>query len=270
MKKPPRLASGIPVFCTHTRVVASSTLKAHPKGGYRKHPPKQLDRFERVVKGTPKKPGNGYRRSIVVSRRSGFITRGHGLWQMALRRGWDVPIDEQDYANEREEIRDLIADNRLAELAENDDEALARLLSELGEDVELTGFDDAEIERLLRQADEPEGEFPITAKLGERYDYVLIFTTNETDALYLQNLLGVGQEKSYKQSTIGTGRCVPFPRAIAALRAHRHTLDVAGGNDDHASARSKRVAVRAKKPVPGLRGSSRKGSKARRSATGSQ
>ena len=38
-----------------------------------------------------------------------------------------------------------------------------------------------ELEKLLAETDEIEGEFPITAKLGERYDYVLIFTMNETE-----------------------------------------------------------------------------------------
>lgn len=260
-KKRPPLASGIAVFCAFTRIVPAADLKPHPKGGYRKHPPKQLDRFERVVKGSAKKTGNGFRRPIVISKRSGFITRGHGLWQMAMRRGWEVPIDEQEYASERDELRDLIADNKLAELAENDEEALAKLLLELDDELELSGFDESEMERMLRQHDDPTAEFPITAKLGEAYDYCVIFTNNETDYLYLQNLLGLGQEKSYKQGTVGLGRAIPFDRAIAALRANRHSLDVARGDDDHASTGPRRDGLHSAKPGTRLRAAPRSRSK---------
>jgi len=39
---------------------------------------------------------------------------------MARRRGWQVPIERQAYANRAEEIRDVAADNRIAEMAELD------------------------------------------------------------------------------------------------------------------------------------------------------
>lgn len=247
------LASGIEVHCSHTRIVPAASLKPHPQNAHRKHPAKQLDRFELVIKGRGKKKGNGWRRSIVVSKRSGFIVRGHGAYMMALRRGWDVPIEEQDYESEKDELRDLLADNKLAELAETDNDALARLLAEMGEDVQFTGFDDTEIDRLLREADDPEAEFPITAKLGERHDYCLIYCDNETDFLYLQNLLGLGQEKSYKQNAVGLGRAIPFSRAIEALRANRHTFDVQGGHNDNPSPDTRSVDLRASKPARGVR-----------------
>ncbi len=117
-------ASGLPVFCTHSKIVPASELKPYP-GNPNKHPAKQLDRYEKVV------TGNGWRRSIVVSARSGFITKGHGAYQMALRRQWDVPIEIQTYSSEAEEKRDLAADNKLAELAETDSELLAKLLAGL-------------------------------------------------------------------------------------------------------------------------------------------
>lgn len=247
------IASGIEVHCSHTRIVPSASLTPHPKNAHRKHPAKQLDRFELVIKGRGAKKGNGWRRSIVVSTRSGCIVRGHGAYMMALRRGWDVPIEEQDYKSDKDELRDLLADNKLAELAETDNDALARLLAEMGEDVEFTGFDDTEIDRLLREADDPEAEFPITAKLGERHDYCVIFCDNETDFLYLQNLLGLGQEKSYKQNAVGLGRAIPFNRAIEALRANRHTFDVQGGHNDDTPAHARSVDLRPRKPAARVR-----------------
>ncbi|HEX3818605.1 MAG TPA: hypothetical protein VHW03_09985 [Chthoniobacterales bacterium] len=240
-------ASGIPVFCAFTKISAAAVLKPHPKNP-KKHPAKQLDRYELVVAGTAKKKGNGWRRAIVVSARSGFITKGHGAWQMANRRGWDVPIEIQSYKSEAEEIRDLLADNRLAELAETDDEKLAALLANLdADDLCLTGFDASELEKLTRDTSVEEGEFPITAKLGERYDYVLIYTTNETEFVFLQSLLGVRQERSYKKTGIGLGRAISLERALKSLRENYHSIDVQGGDHDDASASARRGRVRAKK-----------------------
>lgn len=241
------------MFCKHDKIVLASELKLYP-GNYKKHPAKQLDRMLAVVQGTPKKPGNGYRRAAVVSLLSGCVTKGNGLVQMAQRSGLEVPVEFQPYKSRAEEIRDLVADNKLAALAQDDDAALTKLLSELdAEDVQLAGVTSEEIEKLLAETDVPEGEFPITAKLGESYDYVLIFTTNATEFAFLQNLVGIRPERSYKKSGVGLGRAVPLARALAALRENRHSLHVQSGDDDHAPAASKRDRVRAAKPASRLR-----------------
>src|SRR5438874_9545569 len=122
------LASGIPVFSKFDRLAASEELKPHPDNAHRSHPDAQLDRYELVIKA------NGWRKSVVVSARSGFIVKGHGAWLMARRRGWLIPIELQPYASIEEERRDLLADNRLALDALTDDARLAQLLSELSAD----------------------------------------------------------------------------------------------------------------------------------------
>lgn len=242
-------ASGISVHCHCDEIRAAEDLKPYP-GNWKKHPPAQLDRYEHVVEG------NGWRRAIVVSKLSGCITKGHGAWQMAKRRGWDVPVEFQAYATRAEEIRDLVADNKLAELAVDDDDALRKLLDELDPAGRaLAVVSEEEFAQLLRDADIPEAEFPITAKLGESYDYVLIFTTNATEYAFLQNLVGLRAERSYKKTGVGLGRAIPLERALAALRANRHSLDVQGGDDDHAPAPAKRQRVRADQPARSVRGS---------------
>lgn len=125
-KKNPRpvQVSGISVHCHFDELKPAEDLKPFP-GNWKKDPPAQLDRYEHVVEG------NGWRRAIVVSKLSWCITKGHGAWQMAKRRGWDVPVEYQAYATRAEEIRDLVADNKLAELAQDDDDALRKLLDEL-------------------------------------------------------------------------------------------------------------------------------------------
>jgi hypothetical protein len=56
-----------------------------------------------------------------------------------------VPVDYQDYASEAEELADLLANNRLSELVELDDDDLKRVIESIRASdpsfaVELTGF----------------------------------------------------------------------------------------------------------------------------------
>ena len=63
-----------------------------------------------------------------------------------------MPVDYQNYASEAEEYADLVADNRIAELAEIDNKMLADIFAEIdtGEiPMELTGFTDEEVEDLI-------------------------------------------------------------------------------------------------------------------------
>src|ERR1043166_734007 len=219
-RKKPVFASGIPVFCKHDAIVPAESLKPHPDNAHREHPPKQLDAYELVIAGRDRKKGNGWRKSVVVSLLSGCITKGHGAWLMAKRRGWSVPIEYQRYRSRAEERRDLLADNKLPAMSITDNDKLAKLLAGMSsDDVELTGFNAGELERLLRDSiDIAEAEFPITAKLNERYDFVVVFTENESDFAFLQTLCGVQTERSYKKTGIGIGRAVPFARFLKSLR----------------------------------------------------
>jgi hypothetical protein len=60
----------------------------------------------------------------------------------------EVPIDEQDYNSEEEEMADLIADNKIAELAEWNqirlNDQLAKLNSKL-DDIEVSGYNDIDL-----------------------------------------------------------------------------------------------------------------------------
>lgn len=131
---------GIAVHCLHSKIVVASDLKLYP-GNFRKHKAKQLDRYLKVVRG------NGWRRAVVVSLLSGYVTKGNGAVQLAQREGLHVPVEYQNYKSKREELRDLIADNKIAELAEDDDDALRKMLSELDQsEIECTGVTSEELE----------------------------------------------------------------------------------------------------------------------------
>lgn len=144
------LASGIPVHCAFDELVDPVSLIPNPRNPNR-HPDYQIELLARVIKA------QGWRAPITVSNRSGFVVRGHGRLQAALRLGvGQVPVDRQDYATEAEEWADLVADNRLAELADVEPTMLRDVLQELslaGADLELTGYDEAALDRLISEAE---------------------------------------------------------------------------------------------------------------------
>jgi DNA modification methylase len=141
-------ASRIAVHCSYDEVVDITTLVPNPRNP-NTHPEKQVQLLAKIIKN------QGWRAPITVSNRSGFIVRGHGRLLAAQLLGVEqVPVDRQDYETEAEEWADLVADNRIAELAEMDTALLIDLVVELNAseyDIELTGFDEKEIEQLIAQ-----------------------------------------------------------------------------------------------------------------------
>ena len=68
-----------------------------------------------------------------------------------------VPVDYQDYESEEQEYADLLADNRIAELAEMDNAMLAELFEKIdlsGFDRELTGYTEDDWSDILDSFDE--------------------------------------------------------------------------------------------------------------------
>jgi len=141
-------ASGIPVWCRHDAIVEIETVTGNPRNP-NKHPDKQVALLAKIIRA------QGWRAPITVSTRSGFVVRGHGRLEAAkLLQVATVPVERQDYATEAEEYADMIADNRIAELAEPDNALLKDILQDLDTgafDMDLTGFDVGEMERLMTQ-----------------------------------------------------------------------------------------------------------------------
>ena len=136
------------VQCAHDALVETDKRVPNPRNP-NTHSQKQIELLSKIIKY------QGWRNPIVVSNRSGFIVKGHARLEAAKLLGCKVcPVDFQDYVNEADEWADMVADNRLAELAENDLPKLKDLLGELDTgafDMELTGFDEASIEELMTQ-----------------------------------------------------------------------------------------------------------------------
>ena len=141
-----KTASGIPVHCACAGLVDVADLRPHPKNPNR-HPDEQIALLAKNIRAL------GWRHPVIVSRLSGCIVAGHARVEAArLLQVAQVPVDYQAFAGEAEETAYLIADNRLAELAERDNEAIRGLLAELGcgeMDMDLTGYAAKAVEELV-------------------------------------------------------------------------------------------------------------------------
>ena len=138
--KPRTFADGIPVYCAHDEIVDLVKLIPNPRNPNH-HPESQVKLGARIIKG------NGWRNPIVVSKRSGFITKGHGRLLFAQELGVTcAPVDYQEYENEAAEWADVMADNHLPELSEIDLTEVKALLDEIEDiDIDLTGYDADEL-----------------------------------------------------------------------------------------------------------------------------
>jgi hypothetical protein len=147
-KKKANLKSSVQIYCAYDELRDPAALIENPRNP-NKHPKDQIALLAKIIQH------QGWRAPITVSKQSGFIVRGHCRLYAALVLKLDaVPIDLQDYATQADEHADLIADNRIGELAEMDLGILKDVLLELdvGDfDMDFTGFDTAAIEGLMTQ-----------------------------------------------------------------------------------------------------------------------
>ena len=144
---------GIPVYCRYDEAVDIDRVTGHPRNP-NKHGDEQIALLAKIIRHS------GWRNPICVSNRSGFVIKGHARLMAARVLGMThVPVEYQDYATEAAEYQDMIADNRIAELAERDMGIIKELLEELdadANDMDLTGYVEAEIERLMLQEHQEE------------------------------------------------------------------------------------------------------------------
>lgn len=154
---------GIPVYCAHDELVPTKNLKPNPKNP-NNHPDEQITLLSNIIEQT------GWRQPITVSNLSGMVVKGHGRLQAATKKGWtNVPVDYQDYASIEEEYADLLADNRLSELSEIENEPLAEILRDIVDEDEsllnITGYDIEDIKQIMDEingiADQEEDEVDI-------------------------------------------------------------------------------------------------------------
>ena len=127
-----------------------------------------------------------------------------------------------------------MADNRIAELAEIDDDLLAEIMSGLGDiDLDITGYDDDALASLLDAVeDDPEpvpGEVPFTEVLREEHNYIVLYFDNEVDWLQAESIFALETVQSLSTRTDGkvtessvrrgVGRVLNGAKAMEVIRA---------------------------------------------------
>lgn len=142
------MAGSIPVYCRYDEIASADKIRPNPNNP-NNHPQEQIELLSNIISK------QGWRAPITISKRSGYITKGHGrLMAMQHLGEAHAPVEYQYYESEEAEYADMIADNRIAELAEMDEDILHDILSDMAEtdiDLTLTGYDDEELDRLLAE-----------------------------------------------------------------------------------------------------------------------
>ena len=143
------LIDGVSVFCAFDEIAKITDLKENPRNP-NTHPVVQIELLAEIIKKT------GWRAPITVSNLSGFIVKGHGRLQAAKKAGFkNVPVEYQNFKDEEEELAALLADNKIAELAEIDTEKLTELFKDVDFDnLSLTGYSQNEYEDLIEDFEE--------------------------------------------------------------------------------------------------------------------
>jgi len=119
------------IHCLYDQLVPLADLKPNPKNR-NKHPDDQVARLAKIL------DYQGFRYPVKVSKRSGFVTSGHGRIEAARANGWaSVPVNFQDYDSDEQEYADVQADNAIASWAEMDLSGINADLGDLGPDFDL-------------------------------------------------------------------------------------------------------------------------------------
>ncbi len=106
-------------------------LKPHPHNR-NKHPKEQIERLAKILEY------QGWRYPIKVSKRSGFITSGHGRLEAARHLKWKtVPVNFQEYTDDAQEYADIQSDNAIASWSELDLSGINSDIADLGPDFDL-------------------------------------------------------------------------------------------------------------------------------------
>lgn len=125
-------------FVSSPVMVPPAELIPNDKNPY-KHPKKQIELLAKII------AANGWRRPIIVSKRSGKIVSGHARLKAAEVLGLEkVPVDYQEFESEEQELAVLLAENQIDEFRQTRRDVLDGLCLELGPDFdfELAGLPD--------------------------------------------------------------------------------------------------------------------------------
>lgn len=136
-------ADNIPVYCAFDKIEKIENVRPNPKNP-NQHPEDQIELLSKIILA------QGWRAPVTVSALSGLVVRGHGRLMAAKCAGLsEVPVDYQHYKSQEEELADLLADNKIAELSEINTKMLADIFADIGTDsIDLTGYSQKEVQEI--------------------------------------------------------------------------------------------------------------------------
>ena len=154
----------------------------------------------------------GQQKPIVIDK-TGKVVAGNGTLAAAKSMGWETIETVVTGLEDEMQMAFAIADNRTAELAEWDSEILSDQLKELGEDVDMTGFDEGELEELLTPEEKEEKpEVAFSEFIDEANNYVVLVFKNEIDWLSAQTHFELESKASRRSNgkpwSQGVGRVI--------------------------------------------------------------
>jgi len=154
-------------------------LVPHPKNP-RVHPESAIEKLTKSLKQF------GWTNPVLASS-DGVILAGHARVKAAEKAGHEqVPVIYLPFTGAKADAY-LVADNKLAEETEWNTDQLAELLEELeGEiDIDLTGFEEEELESLLSYQDDESldlGEIDVEGEAKEKNEILIFYFTEPADA----------------------------------------------------------------------------------------
>ena len=166
----------------------------------------------------------GFRNPIIIGT-DNVIASGHTRLKAAIKLGMtEVPCLIADDLTEEQLNAFRLADNKVAELAEWDEDKLLLELQELDFDMTQFGFEefDFAIDDIIEPEEKPEVEF--AEVLNEQNNYIVLKFNNEVDWLQAQSVFDIKPVKCYstrndgeiteKMQRIGQGRVLDGAKAI--------------------------------------------------------
>lgn len=217
----PQREQNMPIIrCACTSLEDPRTLRPNPRNP-NEHPPEQIRLLLKIIDST------GWRNPIVVSKRSGLVTKGHGRLEAALFGNHSqVPVDFQDYASEEEETADVLADNLVGEFAVMNRTGMQTLLAELaaaGCDPELAGI-------LQRHEDLAAGQKKAAGALKEKFIIppFTILDTRSGDWLQRRQLwiqLGIESENGREKNLLGFSKAAQAPQSYKAKEFYERKVE---------------------------------------------
>tara|TARA_R110001592_G_scaffold122620_3_gene329581 strand:+ start:21394 stop:22008 length:615 start_codon:yes stop_codon:yes gene_type:complete len=163
----------------------------------------------------------GQQKPIVIDN-TGKVVAGNGTLAAAKSMGWETIDTVVTRLEDEKQMAFAIADNRTAELAEWDSKILAEQLKELGDDVDMTGFDEEELENLLTDGEkEEQPEVTFSEFIGECNQYIVLKFDSDIDWLQAQSIFDIetmtSKRANGKPWSSGVGRVLDGPEAIAKI-----------------------------------------------------